>query len=129
MIKIVSLELALKLKDAGFTQNTAFNFVDITKDREWGVVEIEYSLNSFFEKTDQRVAAPTAEEILESLPFGFILIKRHTGQYMCLEDPGREKLIRTDEIFKSYESAAEAAAKMWLYLKQQDLISVPVEKI
>lgn len=118
-MQITSLELAKKLKSAGYPQEHS-GFFYILKEK--GVYDIVFQPLQVY--VDDDIAAPTADEILDSLP------GRIAGNYYrlfiirtMLEDEYKWEIIyqpdaEYKEMFVSRisKNLADAAAKMWLFL-------------
>lgn len=119
--KVVSMDTAQKLIDAGFVYDTERFWVQLdTPEQEWVL------RNDIFGggiATKGYIIAPDAQEIGELLPMDNIechmtvlgTVARSKGKWCCLfgED------VRT----KQYgDNEAEARAACWLYLKQQGII-------
>jgi len=140
MIKTVSLELAKQLKEAGFPQETAFSWVKPKEAMEY-VLWHERQLTSDEVKDWDDIAAPTAEEILDELPWKIEKIwKAPNGNeikdwYLEIYKHDFDKKIGNSDkwnivysegqvnwIHLSDQSLAEAAGKMYIYLKKQGLL-------
>lgn len=142
MIKTTSLELSKQLKENGFPQQTQFKylkptreFIDSDEDTDWKIL-----LEKGFYKGEQYMigsanctriyAAPTAEEILDELPYkieydGDLLIW-DIVRMEAPKDYWKVSYMRNDVsqiILFVEETLVEAAGKMWLYLKQNNLLS------
>ena len=74
-------------------------------------MEIGAKLVQYPYPTEVSYAVPTAEEILERLPRYYVLHRNHDG-YKCF---GGTPIHHEDG-----HNGAEAAGKIWLYLKEQD---------
>lgn len=135
-MKTVSLELAKQLKEEGFPQETEFYWVkpyDINNDytgdepvidwKEWlEHVEMEKSIIC---------AAPTAEEILEKLPDGVFVKEADNDCFLEIRKNSKVEYVFEASYmdwkkvigYREYGiTLAEAAGKMWLYLKENKLI-------
>lgn len=118
-MKVVSLETAKKLKEAGFPQPLIPTFY-------YHYDRLMYNSNQYeFEVSEKLwVAAPTADEILEKLPHAvndgsFLHIRKdENGKYAVLYTI----LADTYHGFSWYENLSEAAAQMYEYLKKEGLI-------
>jgi hypothetical protein len=119
--KVVSLETAGKLKEAGFPQDM---------ERWWNILEKEDgSIVELLESQPPEgrwlgFAAPDAQEIGELLPARL----DRFGQLSCTKDkyspdewPVWECGYTSGERFRSVNEA-EARAQLWLWLKEQKLI-------
>lgn len=99
-MQTVTPETAKRLKMAGFPQNCIY--------------------------FNGEAAAPTAEEMLEQLPAGLAVGKNNSGYSGCLlNESWRDVLGLGNRNLWEHTmalTAAEAAAKMWLYLKENNLI-------
>jgi len=131
-MKTVNLELSKELKAAGYPQNIS-KFM-------WQVVQIDekYTPEVFFLESEESTArystfyaSPTADETLDQLPMtiqpnnrgiGHLEINRYNqtkGFWGLWYKQGSGEIIG-DSI--GGESLADAAAKMWLYLKKENLL-------
>lgn len=117
----VSLELAKQLKEAGYPQESVLRWHYYGSGKEWAVVQSGFSdllinhaqKHSRLEnaKESKWIAAPTAAEIGEQLRCGdFEMPYMFDSQWAQLKYG----------ILKKTE--ANARAKMWLYLKQNNLL-------
>lgn len=109
--QVTSLELAKKLKEAGYPQD----------DAQWywakRNIDTEYHIchRDNLAVVDNYYAAPTVAEWGEKLPFGFYSFKFNDNDFRVWYDKANSP---------SYNEAkeADARAKMWLYLKGKHLI-------
>lgn len=131
-MKIVSLELAKQLKKAGYPITTQFHYRYPVDDlgKKSGEVFIEYNNPdnpSCFDAghDHEPVPAPTADEILDRLPKEryYTCVKTNTDRWRVAEF-GENGLAEEGKTSFIAESIADAAAKMWLYLKENDLLDV-----
>lgn len=126
MIKKVTLETAIQLKNAGFIQDSISKFYVNRKDQRgrdnWNIEDL-YTFPR--DKVKEYYAAPTSDEILEELPetihikgveTWWLTIEKCNGVYVCFYD-GYE-----DKSYQENESLPEAPAKMYLWLKAEGLI-------
>jgi hypothetical protein len=128
MIKTVTLKTAEELKEAGFPREAYFSWIS-DDEGDWHLSES--SLLSEEEIKEYAYAAPTAEEILEQLPF-FIKTKENQIYYLSIKITmkGDRKQYLVEYLGyvwgikqdNGLELLAEAAAKMWLYLKKEGLL-------
>lgn len=110
----VSLEWAKKMKEAGWNEKTVFAF-----DHRFDYYELDdfYGFGAIF--------APTAEEILRRLPNNFEGIPlriqyEKDGSILvgyAYSKDGTQPMYRGDR-----DSLANAAAAMWCYLKENNLL-------
>lgn len=126
MIKTVTLQTAKKLKEAGFPQkgdywwsNVLQDKFDLSSEQTWQCGHGKY-FHVDFENEEVNIAAPTAEEVLELLPRKiaqreWIRILRGSHDRLWHITYGHHRKVRD-------ESLAEASAKMWLYLKKNNLL-------
>jgi hypothetical protein len=110
----VGLEWAKKLKEAGWPQDQS-QFHWLRRGDQWDV--------SFWREGgrlgfDEGIASPTAEEILRRLPEHFQVWRSH-GMWSC--DNGLDQ----SQWMKDYDSAANAAASMYVYLAEHSLLPKP----
>lgn len=131
MIKTVSKDLAVQLKEAGFPQKTVFNWYE-PKSGPSDILpsELVYGINSYNTEVStgwNRFAAPTAEEVLELLPEYVLDDQGDRARLRCGKLNGQywlEYSCLYNILFKEVmgESLAEAAGEMYLYLKAHDLL-------
>lgn len=143
-MKTVSLELAKQLKEAGYSQETHFKYCGghtmYWEDQENGKYE-ECANTDLLDPRDEychtaeltcefTIAAPTADEILDQLPWDIkdgmdrgrlVVEKSPVGKpwkvtYVSDYMGGRFALSNDDD------TIADSAAKMWLHLKKEKLI-------
>jgi len=123
---VASLELAKQLKEAGYPQESLFEWVN-TKGGFTKLISVysgdEISTEVVYGKIIDRFAAPTATEIGEQLPENVMSFKAPT--------PSKDWICRFYDYtgtfeFDSYQeiekTEADARAKMWLYLKSNNLL-------
>jgi hypothetical protein len=130
MIKTVSLETAKLLKDAGFEHQCDFWWESIK-----GMTETKWMLcfkgdhQPYLSNLIELIKAPTADELLEELPtdqyeiyigndckqyhIGFNRAYGHHSEQQC-----------RDSYFAD-SSLVEAVAKLWLWLKKENLLKSP----
>lgn len=135
-MKTVSLDLAKKLKKAGFPQESAeFEYcgghIWYHDDQIEGKFE-ECGSTDLLEKDqychkeeltcEYFVASPTADEILERLPENIFVGKVSKERYNAYKIPHIE--LGDIEYYNDIqsESLADAAAECWLYLKKKGLL-------
>ena len=114
-MKTVSLELSKQLKEAGYPQETEFCYYRNADEYHFLRNPFEGKMRPFPEKT---YASPTADEILEQLPEYVMVHRENSGWYCEFKTVSGRK---TDIGFFG-DTIADAAAKMWLYLKKEKLI-------
>ncbi len=147
---VTSLEVSKQLKAAGFPQESVFKWVDVlngwelctvSKFGNWQSLESN-SFGIFHEKT-RAFAAPTASEIGEQLPLEIetkdnaffidfdILGDHDIRQYGVIysnskmvesELPKFSSTLNEVLLSEVADTEADARAKMWLYLKQHNLL-------
>lgn len=129
----VSLDMAKKLKKAGWPQDALFYWCKYWETLDWEVREPEPA----YTRDGNQVAAPTAEEILRRLP---TLIKTDGKDFwltinkMFRDNPMGEgwqvwytnrddvsSLWLTTEQWSNAD-LANASAQMWIYLKENSLL-------
>lgn len=114
MIKIVSLETAKLLKEAGFRQDTS-NYHEV-------LLNGNSILTSHPLQYNENYASPTTDELLEELP-DFIIRNNYRASLKILKDIGgfavTYQSTREDVQMCCNESLCEALAQMWLCLKTQ----------
>ncbi len=125
-MKTVSLGLAKTLKEKGYPQKDSFAYwVKDAQGTEWHSLYNPKFIPALFDEFI--CAAPTADELLDQLPENITLGKYQSGATQDLEyyswiDGGElAKKIKTLPEFEEH-TAADAIAKMWLYLKENDLL-------
>lgn len=130
----VSLELAKQLKDAGFPQDKA-------EKHHYGgnIGEAINKKESIIEHvTKNKWAIPSADEILDELPamivFNYededteyyLVIEKypHSNHYelIYVTDGEHSSIYDNGDCRQTGKTVADAAAKMWLYLKENDLL-------
>ena len=128
----VSLEWAKKLKEAGWPQSEPLHYWHRNVG-QWYVYAKDFSEHDFNMVDGANfpadVAAPTAEEILRRLPYeimdegeAFELViapRRHGGWNVFYTHENGENRCAALE---KEDSLANAAAAMWVYLKEHDLL-------
>jgi hypothetical protein len=124
-MKTVSLELAKKMKELGFPEESYFEW-EIGLD---GKAYLSERVPEHYADEPRYFPAPTAEEVLEQLP-GFISPKE---EHVEEDNAGYLDISKFDDIkvysvtyvwrhSESDKSLAEAAGKMFCYLKENKLI-------
>lgn len=134
-MKTVSLELSKKLKQNGYPQEDSHRYWHTNKHGHTPVI-CKYSINHFAITDVEIYASPTADELLDLLPRK---IEKDGKTYYWELQPleyeysiwyldrwrGIEKgivfTIPNGRYLKA-DAVADAAAKMWLYLKDSDLL-------
>lgn len=150
-MKTVSPELAKALKEKGFPQKTEFYWIKNPIDQKVECIyyqDKEQLEKDFVANRYDLISAPTADEILNSLPIYFDCNSDSHRYHMRIhpnfngEKNGKEikywiigyKLM---EIYGGKwheknpfgdENLADAAAKLWLYLKENDLLESTEEQ-
>lgn len=130
-MKTVSLELSKELKKAGYPQKGERNWRYNENPNDAMLVEFPFESSRF-----EFCAAPTADEILDILPFDIIgdegmrfdlniyrelNFGRWVVCYWWDEDSRRKSGEKIENI--EANTLADAAALMWLYLKEKELLS------
>jgi hypothetical protein len=119
-MKTVSLELAKELKEAGYPQDTYFQWFE-----DGSLVHTE-SRNPL-----RCIAAPIADEILDllpaytALPFFLYIWKDDKGLYRIVYCSSADLVSggkQPNYPVEKQKSLAEAAGLMWLYLKKNELM-------
>lgn len=119
---VVSLEIAKQLKEAGWDKKTTFCWLEI--DDEW-ILDL-YANDKYNDVYTSIIPAPLATEILEELP-DKITLNTRTHWLWIGKMKGYEMSYTTHDdgdmpIAVDDESLPDALAKMWLYLKQNNLL-------
>ena len=117
----VSLEIAKELKEAGWNKKTEFSYCDTADkrfnenaERYWLYPKETVSARKYNSKgKDIQYPAPLATEILEELPKFMTITKLDDNNYSVL-------FLGTDIQFMDI-NLCNALAKMWLYLKKENL--------
>jgi len=142
----VDLETAKKLRGAGFPQVAHWFWTELQGDDAFLYgAKRDGTQPTLTPAPDLREysAAPTAEEILDELP-DRIEIDKETTRCQCgksdirvsykacfldmrKSEPTNQYIVRyihCDEVFKFFraDTLANAAAEMWIYLKENDLL-------
>lgn len=131
-MKTLSLELSKQLQKAGYPQEEHFYWVH-EFEKWWLFNEENLKGKRKTSLTLWYYAAPTADELLDRLPKGCTVAKSRDEdkdkQYMCYMSTStfkRDKYYMVKNIWG--ETATEVLAKMWLILKENNLISPQHEK-
>lgn len=124
----VSLELAKKLKESGYPQESLFSWVQspVTGDK----IMLSSTLSDECPNCYFHAVAPTVAELGEVLPdkirfdnrcyFFLTTWKRKAGEFAVKYKPDdKERCYLPAKIAKT---EANARAKMWLYLKKEGLL-------
>lgn len=132
-MKTVSLELSKQLKEAGYPQESYFLWKKYRLNGEikWKLTN-EYPDDMY--PADAIFASPTADEVLEKLPseiqkdghFYSIAISKTRINHFWVDYRyfSRHKIFHLrDYEYSPIESLANAAAKIWLYLKEKGFIT------
>jgi hypothetical protein len=134
-MKTTSLELSKKLKEAGFPQESTFTYVKDFQTREYKLASFQDpwhgAVTNYYAAGRDDVdhpmfAAPTAEEILERLP------AMHKGHSLTIGRSGNGQNWNVAYLYENWaidnaygfasDNLAEAAGKMYLYLKENNLL-------
>lgn len=117
---VTSLELSRELKENGYPQDSEFYWV---KNRQTAFPDIRILAKGILEEHNENeapafqfetfCAAPTAGELGEMLP---------AGRYEIIKDDAHRFAIWGKEEGFSASTEADARAKMWIYLKKNNLI-------
>lgn len=160
-MKTVNLELSKKLKEAGFPQETAF-YYDAYHLGQTGKDGEKIELVAFKQIENEHFqcfASPTADEILDLLPWKLNFIK-DLEHYLTIvhafdddwdlryrtfasygdqeitdfemkhfQGGGMRPVTNGQPFWSNGESLADAAAQMWLYLKKSDLLKGKIETL
>lgn len=121
-MKTVNLQLSKQLKEAGYPQISAFDWVEIDDN--------EYLLmgRKNIQKIDEGcISAPTADEILDRLPRKIEKSKNAFWLQVETMANGKDWACQYRNynmclVFFEEMSIANAAALMWLYLKKEGLV-------
>lgn len=119
--QVVSLELAKKLKKAGYPQNDSLWYWMNPRGSKYWHLELNPT-EELREASIEIIAAPTVAELGEKLPFGVVSEKQigipSLGWRVTFEIPTQTQLTHSEEA----ETEADARCLMWLYLKKEGLI-------
>ncbi len=129
-MKVVNLGLAKQLKEIGYPQETGkIGFYwSIPEDKEEHAfvkyARIPDENNELYKASGNKsFAAPSADEIIDRLPLDVSFNKFEEGLYMVR---WLEKVSMDNPMAKYHReiegNLAEAAGRMWLYLKKEKLI-------
>lgn len=124
--QVVSLELAKKLKELGFEQESLFDWVEID-DNDWLLMG---RVKNLFDKQDEEtknsvISAFTVSELGEMLPiinnFSPVTSKLDKS-FQCgyLDNDGGETITKFE--IQEADTEANVRAKMIIYLKENNLI-------
>ena len=136
----VSLELAKQLKEAGYPQESLFYVDEASKQTTYPNTEFRKIIREVDGKltNTEYFSSPTASELLEELPnyisdtpdgFYLHIAKWHEEiekePYQCFYKPAKGNVKRAFENFAEFRgnTTQDALAKMWLYLKQNNLLT------
>jgi len=121
----VKLELAKKLKEAGYPQESLFYWVDTDDDGditlhledEWSTVSGEWGDGSSL-KEHQHFSAPTASELAENIGEHILWFRAmgrtlKNGWYIVVDS------IEETQVYG--DSLADVLANLWLWLKEEKL--------
>ena len=122
MTKTTSYEISKQLKEAGFEAETDYNFIErnnqkvfLRNIKELTDIELMNEIGVFIKSYD-------LETLLDALPNTTeIIISNYTGKrifYLNSNIRGNEVSIAIEE----NESLADAAGRMWLELKEKNLL-------
>ena len=125
-----SLKWAKKLRDAGWEHETAISYahdgrgwLQIYPGKEWYIKGNRHMCAGIFagEPTEftEVIPSPTAEEILRELPYGIQIFrsKAENGEFR-VDFRGEDGYHSVSQML----SLVNAAAAMWIYLKENDLL-------
>lgn len=123
-IKTVSIETAKLLKEAGFPQRTGMVW---RKYQGWicEPIENDYAEKGWYSVEIEEKAAPTTDELLEELPYDQITIAHNRdGFYVGCYKTGKIDPCDSGEFMIGFRNIllSEALARMFLHLKQQNLL-------
>lgn len=120
-MKTVNLQLSKELKEAGYPQEA---------EKWWWEDNFGLEKNKSRTLRDNKphnpkngwvyFASPTADEILEQLPEN--ILYEHFMPYLLIEKKLSKWTISYTNLEMTDISLADAAAKMWLYLKKEGLL-------
>lgn len=125
---VVSLDLALALRENGYPQENALFYWSIPKPENASneeerlvlanncEVELCHKWTDWGDKFD-RVAAPLASELGEVLPEYIYFQKRGTSWFACYQNSDLDTIPQEIE-----KTEADSRAAMWLHLRKASLI-------
>jgi hypothetical protein len=115
--QVCSLELAKRLKELGFEQESLFYHVKEYYLNAKAITQTKYS-NTHSEE----VSAYTVAELGEMLPVNYYSLKAYNGEWCCYKI--EDELNKEDFLFLTTISntEADARAKMLIYLKENNLV-------
>lgn len=143
-------DLSKELKEKGFPQNTLFywNYPEVFGDDAEDDALVENpdyfdEAHLSMSKNEDSISAPTASDIFEELPVLISVNKTFHGWFTCsmhencplygkisheeiIDDDGHKDWFTLQSTGGA--TAAEAAAKMWLYLKSNKLLNLKKDK-
>lgn len=122
--QVVSFQLAKEMKELGYKQEGLWwrypevitNFSD--KSRDVNPAHIDCVKET---SRDDLCVAPTVAELGEALPNNYGSFKDYKGKFRCFEQR-MYHIINSVDTGKPYDTEADARAKMWIYLKKEELI-------
>ena len=124
--QVVDLKLSKQLKKAGYKQKGLWWWVWIAEQIKWELCQKFYN-KSFYTKDEEYLiknrfvyyVAPTVAELGKRLPRGYESGKALSHKVYCAYSELKEEKITHTEYA---DTEANARAKMWLYLKKEDLL-------
>jgi hypothetical protein len=117
-----SFELSKELKENGFKQDSICFFCDITHSHE--KPKMSLCIKTPFVSERDKISAPTAEELLEELPEK-IIYSETFKQYWYLKINIHNQYgfnVSYGNYNTQDKKLCNALAKMWLYLKKNNLL-------
>ena len=119
----IDLKIAKQLKEKGFKQDSLL-YWHYTNYKKWSIFTKPYAIDSDKKLEDGFISAPTAEEILKELPKNFD--KKYLGIAPSLNNNAYGvyymKSDQSIEVMKESGKLCNALAKMWLFLKDNNLL-------
>ena len=117
---VVSLEIAQELVEAGWKKETEFRWYQ-QYDKEWKLRHKAVVKEGW---VYQSIPAPLATEILEELPYE---INADLPHWLKIEKEDTSYIVsysdeNSDDLIFYQEELLATLAKMWLYLKKENLL-------
>lgn len=126
---VVTLELAKKLKETGYPQESLFYYEFDLDETEIGgdIATLRFREDCIWLNTDDSYSAPTATELLNELP-EVIVVKNKVHSFWCNKIDGLYRCGYDENCYEEYgfqeddKSMANAMAKLYLELKKEGLL-------
>ena len=118
--QVVSLKLAKELKANNYEQEGIWWWIRYLDGKEQEHWEVTSKTSGLLISQAPSFVAPTVSELGERLPDSCVSGKTDDGEWCCYQDFMQTKKPHSNPMYASTE--VNARAKMWLYLKKEDLL-------